>query len=229
MESWSSFWWIRRRLQILLPEVAFGDLLHAREAMPHEAMNVGSQDASACEVAEAAEGHRKAQLVGETCGSIAQVLEGVIVLEGAEAAGDHAVAEEAWWVEGFNEALVELRETELPALPANDVVVQDQALGAAAFGVSDEAHAEIGLNYGQVCREQKAALDGSLNGNGLAELEEMGHAFSLLLVTSYRDRWIGGWISRREFEDSLILQQLCRVVRSVIEKRRRKELRHRAK
>ncbi len=146
---------------------------------------MGDEEDDAGEVAEEAEGHGEAELVGEARVAAAEVFKGVIVLEGAEAAGEHAVAEEAGRVIGLDEAFVELGQAELPALPADavaggDQAFSDEACGAGAAGAGDGAHAELVLHDGEVGGEQETALDGGMDDDGFGDLEGMGHAFALV-------------------------------------------------
>ena len=91
----------------------------------------------------------------------------MIVLEAAEATGDHAVAEEAVWAISFDETLVPLRQAEFPALPANGVAFAHQARSTAAVRV----HAELALDDFNAGGQEKTTFQRCTNKNLVAEYE----------------------------------------------------------
>jgi uncharacterized protein len=137
----------------------------------HEVPNMRNEQGGCDELSDGAEGQGKAKLVGEADGVRAKLFKGVVVLEGAEAAGDHAVAKEMGRVEGFDEALVKLRQPELPALPEDGVTVRHESRDSAAY----RTHAELLLHDSEAGGELEAALDGGVNDDFVAKGEAVRH------------------------------------------------------
>ena len=146
------------------------------EAAAEERANVRDEDEATDEPAEGAEGHGEAEGVVEACAG-GGFGEGVVVLEGAEAAGEHAVAEEVWGAEVFcrDERDVVVGEAELHAFPADGVAGGDVAGGAAGYWV----HAEFFLHDGDAGGELEAEGDGGLDEGGGVE-GEGSHRFNTL-------------------------------------------------
>ena len=139
------------------PAIVLGELLDASEAPPHETADVRHQDAAAHERARPAKGHGEANFIAQLNDAAAVVDEVVIVRKGGKVACNHAVAEEDGRMKVFNQALVHLRQSELPALPADGVSIGDMARCAALRGL----HPEHLLYEFDACGEQEEALDGS--------------------------------------------------------------------
>ena len=136
-----------------------------------EAPDVWNDQGGRYELSEEAEGHGEAKLVGEADGVRVELFKGVVVLEGAETAGDHAVAEEMGRVEGFDDALVRLRQPELPPVPEDGIAGSHESGDSAAY----RTHAKLLLNDGEAGREQEAALDGGVNDDFVAKGEAVRH------------------------------------------------------
>ncbi len=156
---------MRRRIrgQVAAPLFALGDALEELEAALEEAPDVRHHDEAADEPAGPAEGHGEAEFVGERDAAVAGVEEGVVVLEGGEAAGGHAVLKEGVGHEVRDEAFVEVREAELPALPAHGVPGVDEAGHLA----SDGMHFEFLLDDGDAGGEAEAAVERSVDGDAI--------------------------------------------------------------
>ncbi len=156
--------------QVVAPLLGLGDAFEQAEATLHQGADVGHHDEPADERTEPTEGEREAKFVGEEDGAVSLYVEGVVVLKGFEAARDHGVLKEGVRVEAADEAVVELREAELPALPEDLIAADDEAGGAAGDGV----HAELFFHDGDAGGEEETAVERGLDDGLIAEREHSG-------------------------------------------------------
>lgn len=127
-----------------------------------------------------AEVHVETNLVAELRAACAG-REAVIVLELLETACDHAVPKIKRWFEVIDLGDVIIPKAELHTLPADVVPGLHQAGDAAFHG----RHVQLTMNYFDACRERKAAGDGSVYDQAVADDEHdteldapSGHRFA---------------------------------------------------
>jgi hypothetical protein len=146
--------------------VRFGKALEQQKAAAHEAAYVRHHEDAADDPAEWTEGHGEAQFIPQEHAARDR-FEEVFVFEGAEAAVDHAVAEEVGRVEAVDEGDVKLRQAKLAPAPVHGIVGLDQPGGAACDGVEAQLQGDDFHAGG----EQEAALEGSVDDDAFAKLK----------------------------------------------------------
>src|SRR6185437_2647294 len=156
---------------MVAPFLRLGKTFEQGKATAHEPQDVRHEDRTADKRSGPAKRHGKADAVVEER-SVCSFDEAMVVLEAAEAAGDHAVLKEVRRIPGLghDERDVIVGEAELQALPAHRVTRGDLADDAALHRM----HAEFALDDSDACGESEAALNGCLDEDAVAERKHPG-------------------------------------------------------
>jgi len=131
---------------------------------------VGDEEDAANQRTEGAEGHGEGNGVRED-GLAGGRGEAVLMLEGAEAAGDHGVLKEVGRIEAGDERDVGLGQAELAAAPVDAVAGLSEAAGAGGAGRGDGVHVQLVLDEGEGGGELEATLDGGGDLDGVGDEE----------------------------------------------------------